>query len=315
MAISFGYRFLVSLRRICYQLKLLTSTSVKVPVIIIGNLSVGGTGKTPLTIWMVSFLRKLGYQPGVISRGYSGQLSAQNKISLLPKDADPLLFGDEAVLIASRTDCPVVIGKSRLACAQHLLSVSDCDIIISDDGLQHLALNRDIEILVIDGMRQFGNRQCLPAGPLREPVSRLNTVDFVVSNGSRRANAFQMDLVGNTLKNLQSKEQRQPLSFLKNKPFHVVTAIGNPQRFFRLLERAGLVFDRRIFPDHYHYNADDLKFDDNFPIVMTEKDAVKCYHLANSNTWMLPVNAQLDSSFQQQLKQLLEQKYGRHKIA
>jgi tetraacyldisaccharide 4'-kinase len=312
--LSCVYKTVIALRRNCYQSGLFKSTRVAVPVIVVGNLSVGGTGKTPLTIWLVCFLRELGYQPGVISRGYTGQ-ATHRSATLVSADSDPRLYGDEAVLIATRTQCPVVVAKQRVAAAQHLLAISQCDIIISDDGLQHLALKRDIEIIVIDGMRQFGNRYCLPAGPLREPVSRIDNVDFLVCNGSQYANAIQMTVAGNTIVNLIDQHHQRPLSSLRNQHAHVVTAIGNPQRFFQTLKQAGITFDTRVFPDHHHYSAKDLYFDDNYPLVMTEKDAVKCYHLANKNTWMLPVQAQLDTRFNEALRQLLEKKHGRCKIA
>lgn len=309
LLLSFAYQAIIQLREKCYQFNLFKTTAVNVPVIVVGNLSVGGTGKTPLVIKLAGLLQQLGYTPGIISRGYTGQLSRTEKIELVPEHADPKLFGDEAVLICSRTDCPVVIGKSRANAANHLLSISDCNVIISDDGLQHNALKRDIEILVIDGMRGFGNRHCLPAGPLREPLSRANNVDIIVCNGGDYPDAFRMDLIGNNIVNLLSKRQ-QPLLFFETKRFHAVTAIGNPERFFQSLKSAGLSFDTRIFPDHHQFTKEDLNFDDSYPILMTEKDAVKCYHLANTNTWMLPVDAQLDMAFIQALKHLLETKYG-----
>ncbi|MEE9411976.1 MAG: tetraacyldisaccharide 4'-kinase, partial [Methylococcales bacterium] len=284
-------------------------------VIIVGNLSVGGTGKTPLTLWLVNFLHQQGYRPGVICSGYGGNFTPKGLVQLLARNADPFVYGDEAVLIAARSVCPVVVGKSRVAAAQHLLSSSDCDIIISDDGLQHLALKRDIEIIVIDGMRLFGNRHCLPAGPLREPVSRINSVDLLVCNGSSYPGATTMTIVGSTITNLLKRDQQQPLSSLQNKSIHVVTGIGNPQRFFNALTQAGLRFDTRVFPDHHHFTLEDLHFNDDYPLLMTEKDAVKCYHLATKNYWMLPVEAQLDSKFSQSLSQLLEINDGRCKTA
>lgn len=309
---SLIFQSLVALRRSAYQHGFFKSSAVAVPVIVVGNITVGGTGKTPLTLWLVKYLREHGYQPGVISRGYAGNYASQDEVALVTA-AEPLRFGDEAVLIATRTGCPVVVGKSRVASAQHLLLNSNCDIIISDDGLQHLALKRDIEILVIDGMRQFGNRYSLPAGPLREPVSRINSVDFLVCNGGHFANATQMLVSGDTITNLLDRDQQQPLSSLRSKPFHVVTGIGNPQRFIHALTQAGLTFDTRIFPDHHYFTSDDLHFDDDLPLLMTEKDAVKCYHLATEISWMMPVEAQLDSSFGESLLQLLENKYGRCK--
>ncbi len=313
--LSLIYQSLIALRSKGYQRGLFKSSTIAVPVIVVGNLTVGGTGKTPLTLWLVNYLREQGYQPGVIARGYAGDYASQSNVALVAANSDPLRYGDEAVLIATRTGCPVVVGKCRVASAQHLLLNSNCDVIISDDGLQHLALKRDIEIIVIDGMRQFGNQYCLPAGPLREPISRIHRVDFLVCNGDRFANATQMLITGDTITNLLDRDQQQPLSSLQNRPFHVVTGIGNPQRFFQALAQAGLTFNTRIFPDHHYFTGDDLHFDDDLPLLMTEKDAVKCYHLATENSWMLPVEAQLDSSFSQSLLQLLENKYGRYKTA
>jgi tetraacyldisaccharide 4'-kinase len=311
--LSLVYQTLIELRRSAYQLGLFKSTSIPVPVIIVGNLSVGGTGKTPLTLWLVDFLHQQDYQPGVICSGYGGNFASTGNVELLTCDADPFVYGDEAVLIAARSVCPVVVGKSRVAAAQHLLSNSDCDIIISDDGLQHLGLKRDIEIIVIDGMRLFGNRRCLPAGPLREPVSHINSVDLLVSNGNSYPNASTMTLVGSTITNLLKRDLQLPLSSLQNKPVHVITGIGNPQRFFSALTQAGLRFDTRVFPDHHHFTIDDLHFNDDYPLLMTEKDAVKCYHLATENYWVLPVEAHLDSRFSESLRQLLENNHGRCK--
>ncbi len=311
--LSLVYQILIEFRRNAYQFGLFKSTSIPVPVIVVGNLSVGGTGKTPLTLWLVNFLHKQGYRPGVICSGYGGGFTPKGLVQLLAGDADPSVYGDEAVLIAARSVCPVVVGKSRVAAAQHLLSNSSCNIIISDDGLQHLALKRDIEIIVIDGIRLFGNSHCLPAGPLREPVSRINSVDLLVCNGSSYPGATEMTIVGSTITNLLKRDQQLPLSSLKNKSIHVVTGIGNPQRFFNALTQTGLRFDTRVFPDHHHFTIEDLHFNDDYPLLMTEKDAVKCYHLATENYWMLPVEAQLDSRFSESLRQLLENNHGRFK--
>ena len=303
------YQLIVAIRRQCYQLNLLKTRTIPVPVIVVGNLSVGGTGKTPLVVWLISYLRQLGYTPGVVSRGYGGRYASTGKSARVPTQADPAYFGDEAVFIASRTQCPVVVGKSRVDAARTLLSSSACNIIISDDGLQHLTLQRDIEILVIDGMRLFGNRHCLPAGPLREPLSRINSVDCLVCNGNHYPDAFKMELVGNTIINLSDHSQR-PLAFLQDTFFHVVTAIGHPERFFQTLKQAGLSFDTRIYADHHQFSGEEILYDDDYPVLMTEKDAVKCYHLADHNTWMLPVDARLDAGFCRVLKNLLEEKHG-----
>ncbi len=279
-------------------------------MIVVGNLSVGGTGKTPLTIWLVNELRQLGYNPGVICKGYGSLAASSPTPQLVNADSDPKQCGDEPLLIAKRCQCPVAVGQSRVNSARFLFSETNTDIIISDDGLQHLALNRTMELVVIDGIRKFGNGYCLPAGPLREPVSRLDSVDFVISNGKQLTDTFFMRVSGDQLVNLTDKST-QVLTDLSGSKVHVVTAIGNPQRFLSLLEVADIEFDTRIFPDHHMFKAADLIFNDHQPILMTEKDAVKCYHLANPSMWALVVNAQIDNSFKTRFRQHLEHYNGR----
>jgi tetraacyldisaccharide 4'-kinase len=284
---------------------------ISAPVIIVGNISVGGTGKTPLVIWLAEFLQQQGYQPGIISRGYGGSHSRDSKLPLLvTQHTAAQQCGDEALLLAQKTGCAVAVCRQRFLAAQYLVDHCACDIIISDDGLQHLALQRTVEIVVIDGQRGFGNQYCLPAGPLREPISRLQSVDFLLWNGAGDSEvyprAYIMYFCGDEIVNLHNRSLRKTLSSLVGKPFHTIAAIGNPQRFFDRLNAAGLMFDTRVFPDHHHYCADDLQFEDDYPVLMTEKDAVKCYDLAAANHWMLPIHAQLDASFASALTQRLE---------
>jgi len=307
MPLSMLYVDAMRLRRWLYRVGLMKSTRLPVPVIIVGNLTVGGTGKTPLVVWLVELLRQHGYQPGVISRGYAGK--AEQTPQIVTADSNPALVGDEALLLAQRCACPVVVNPDRPAAGRHLLANFPCDIIIADDGLQHYALQRDIEIAVIDGQRRFGNGYCLPAGPLREPQTRLKEVDFVVSNGgTAELDGEQlMHCRGQELVNLFSGE-RQPLAEFAGQAGRAIAGIGNPQRFFGQLASAGLNCASLAFPDHHAFTAADLQFNDGKPLIMTEKDAVKCRAFAQAHHWYLPISAELPERFSQQLLQLLKDK-------
>ena len=291
LPLSLLYRLVIALRRICYRCGLLRSDHPGVPVIVVGNLAVGGTGKTPLVMWLVSQLRTAGLRPGVVLRGYRASIRTPRLVE--PGDS-AALCGDEALLIAQRTGCPVATGVDRVA-ASRLLVQAGCNLVIADDGLQHLALRRDLQIVVVDGARGFGNGALLPAGPLREPVSRLAAADLVVVNGadlqgvSRRvAGAIGMEL--------QPQEPRalvagvaQSLAQLREAPVHAVAGTGNPQRFFDLLRSLGITLIEHPFPDHHAFTAGDLAFGDDRLIVMTEKDAVKCRTFATGRMVCLPV--------------------------
>jgi tetraacyldisaccharide 4'-kinase len=261
-----------------------------VPVIVVGNIAVGGTGKTPLVIWLVERLREAGYTPGVVSRGFGGGGHTRR---CAPTD-NPAEVGDEPLLIVQRTHAPLVVSRHRNQAITALLQQHACDIIIADDGLQHYRMGRDVEICVVDGQRRFGNGYCLPAGPLREPVSRLETCDFVVINGET------MQMQGNTLLSLAGSESKL-LAELAGQTVHVVTGIGNPQRFIATLEQASLRVLPHTYPDHHAFNGEELRFSDGFPVLMTEKDAVKCRQYAAPNCWYLPIRAVLDESFAQAL--------------
>ena len=307
MPFSMIYVDVMRLRRFLYRIGVYKSVRLPVPVIIVGNITVGGVGKTPLVIWLAELLKQQGYRPGVISRGYAG--AANHIPQQVNAAADPAQVGDEAVLLAERCSCPLVIGRDRPAAARLLLAEHDCDVIISDDGLQHYALQRDIEIVVIDGDRRFGNGYCLPAGPLREPPERVRQADLVVVNGGgdKQANEYAMQCSGKQLLNLLTGERRALTDFAGS-ACHAVAAIGNPARFFQQLATAGLNCATLAFPDHYAYTAADLRFNDDLPVIMTEKDAVKCRGFASAKHWYLPVNAELDVAFSQQLLKLLKDK-------
>lgn len=302
--LSWLFCAVVQLRRAGYRLRLLRSTGLPVPVVVVGNLSVGGTGKTPLVIWTARFLREHGWSPGIVSRGYGGQASSWPQ--QVRADSDPAAVGDEAVLIAARSGCPMAVGPDRVAAAQALLAHADCDVILSDDGLQHYRLRRDVEIAVIDGLRRFGNGRCLPAGPLREPASRLASIDLVVSNGAAAGREFAMRYRGRQLQSVAGG-QTCDLQAFDGHEVHAVAGVGNPRRFFDRLQQAGLKLTPHVFPDHHPYRAEDLDFGDGRPVIMTEKDAVKCRRFASPEHWYLPVEAELDPRFGAALLDKLKQ--------
>ena len=305
--LSWLFRLLVALRRQAYRSGVFTSHRIARPVIVVGNLTVGGSGKTPFVIWLAGQLHAAGYWPGIVSRGYGGK--ASHWPQQVRPDSDTSVVGDEAVLIVRRTGCPMAVGPDRVAACRALLKYHDCDVIISDDGLQHYSLQRDLEVVIIDGVRRFGNGFCLPAGPLREPPSRLKTVDLVVLNGGfPRSGETLMQLEGNTLCNPAEPTRCQPLSSLRGKTVHAVAGIGNPARFFARLREVGMQVEEHPFPDHYRFTAQDLVFNDDKPVVMTEKDAVKCQQFAMPHHWYLPVTAQLENGFAARLLQLLKRK-------
>ncbi|BAW79890.1 tetraacyldisaccharide 4'-kinase [Candidatus Nitrosoglobus terrae] len=304
------FRLVVILRRWAYVRELLSVQRLPIPVLVVGNLTLGGTGKTPLVIWLAQFLQHHGYYPGIISRGYGGK--AQNYPQRVYPSSDPNLVGDEAVILSRRTTCPIVVGPDRVAAARALLAHSDCNVLLSDDGLQHYALGRDIEILVVDGVRRFGNGYCLPAGPLREPLSRIQTVDLVVINsGDAQKNEFAMELHIQKAHCLKSRTVRALKKF-KRTEIHGVAGIGNPQRFFTQLQKLGISVCQHFFPDHHCFEPKDLVFGDNQPILMTEKDAVKCERFARDNYWYVPINTSLPISFGEQVLSLLQRASKQH---
>ena len=294
---------LVLARRFFYRVGLKKIAYFSVPVIVVGNITVGGTGKTPLVIWLANFFKAKGYQPGIVSRGYGGR--APSYPQLVQPQSDPREVGDEALLLLLNTVCPVVVDPLRTQAAAKLLATTDCNLIISDDGLQHYALHRNIEIAVVDGVRRFGNGFCLPAGPLREPPSRLTEVDFVVCNGEGKGNEYSMKLLPGFFTQLVEPTNRVTVDHFKNRILHAVVGIGNPMRFLNLLRSLGLNIVEHIFPDHYLFKAADIDFGDNSLVIMTEKDAVKCKEFADERHWYLPVSAQLPEEFGEELMKLL----------
>ncbi len=289
------YGSLAAARRQAYRRRWLRATRLPVPVIVVGNISVGGTGKTPLTLALIEALRSQGFAPGVVSRGYGGNAK---KPLLLDSQSIASDVGDEPMLIAGSSGAPVAIGHDRVAAARLLLSAAQVDVLIADDGLQHYKLARDVEICVIDGARRFGNARLLPAGPLREPVERLDSVDFRVCNGADpQAGEFAMTLHGDIAVALADRSICRPLGEFRGTSVHAVAGIGHPARFFAQLRAAGLQVIEHSFADHHPFHAADLDFGDLLPVLMTEKDAIKCQAFADARHWSVPVHAALPSEF------------------
>jgi len=294
---SLLFAALVGLRRALYRVGLLQPRRLPVAVVVVGNISVGGTGKTPLVIHLAQSLRASGRHPGIVSRGYRGDV---RQIQEVAPDADPGVAGDEPVLLARRGGCPVFVGRNRAAAACALLAAyPECDVILADDGLQHYRLARDVEIALFDE-RGVMNGWCLPAGPLREPVSRLARVDAVVLNGTAVSPApafsrpvFLMRLLAVSFHRLGDARIACSAADLAGMKLHAVAGIGAPQRFFDQLSRMGLSFVEHSFADHYTFCAEDLAFSGD-AILTTEKDAVKLARLSLSlPVWVLPVTAEV----------------------
>ena len=292
------------LRRQAYRFGLKRSQRFPVPVIVVGNITVGGTGKTPLVTWLARHLRQQGWRPGIVSRGYGGK--AAHWPQQVRADSDPGSVGDEAVMLAALTGSPVCVGPDRPAAVSDLLAHTDVDIVISDDGMQHYALARDLEIAVIDGERRLGNGFLLPAGPLREPKRRLKRVDLVLVNGRGGEGEFSMKLFQPSVHALH-EDRSAEIGEFAGSAAHAVAGIGNPERFFDLLDRHGIEVRRHPFADHHPFSAKDLSFDDELPVLMTEKDAVKCRRLPCRNCWVVHVDAQPDAGFVHHLNTALKE--------
>ncbi|MES2217865.1 MAG: tetraacyldisaccharide 4'-kinase [Pseudomonadota bacterium] len=297
LPLSLLFGAVVYARRALYRSGLKKTYHAPVPVIVVGNITTGGTGKTPLVIWLANFLKAQGYKPGIVSRGCGGD----GTIKSVAKNSSAKEAGDEAVLIARRTGCVVVTATDRVAAVQKLLAEQDCDIVISDDGLQHYRLGRQVEIAMVDGSRRFGNQSLLPAGPLREPVSRLRQVDFVVTQQQAGVDEFEMVLDGDEVVAVNNAGLTKSLQDFKGTQVHAVAALGNPQRFFTSLRAQGIYIIEHRYPDHYHFRKKDLYFGDDLPVIMTEKDAVKCAAVVDPRHWYLPVQAVMAPLFGESL--------------
>ena len=293
--LSWLFGIVTSVRRFAYVEGFFKSYALPVPVIVVGNINVGGSGKTPVVMWLVEQLKKNGYQPAVISRGYGGSVKLPTPVNI---STPASLVGDEPVLIKNRCDCPVWVGTNRVEVATALLIAHPkCDVIISDDGLQHYQLKRDVEIAVVDAQQQQKYARLLPAGQLREPLSRLNSVDAVVSNGQKTDESyFQMQLLGEQFYSLADSDKHAQAADFKHKVVKAMAGIGKPARFFEHLVHLGLTFVSVSFDDHFAFGAQDLAKLDCDILIMTEKDAVKCKPFAQPHHWVLPVEASIDAA-------------------
>ena len=313
LPLSYLFRGVASGRRAYLQSRY-QAKPFAVPVVVVGNIAVGGTGKTPLIIRLVHSLQAEGIRPGIVSRGYGGQPSKlPRKVS---GDSSAEEFGDEPVLIAREANCPVVVDSDRVAAVELLLNEFDVDVVLSDDGLQHYRMHRDLEIAVLDARRGLGNGQCLPAGPLREPPGRLDDVDFIVLNGGVESGSpflstpastslISMTLQPTFFRHLRSGQRVAADAWTAPPKVHAVAGIGNPERFSATLTSLGLEPQLHSFPDHHPFTQTDLEFGDDLPVVMTSKDAVKCEAFAPDNAWVLEVAADVDPSLAQAIKELL----------
>jgi len=293
---SLLYWFVTAVRRTLYRFRLLPSSGPGVPVIVVGNIVAGGAGKTPVVIWLARQLAALGYKPGIVSRGYGGERS-QDQMPITG-DSDPAEAGDEPVLIARATGFPVMVGSKRAAAAKKLAERDDVNIIVSDDGLQHYALGRDFELVVVDAVRRNGNGFVLPAGPLRELAGRLHQADQVVVNGGSEDEPFSFQLIPGPAVHLGTGEHK-PLQDFAGQTVSAVAGIGNPARFYELLSSAGVQPEPLAVPDHGRLPEEQLRLSGT--VIMTEKDAIKYSASAGDDWWYIPVKALFSAEDEQAL--------------
>lgn len=289
---SWLYAGATALRKTLYRRGLFFSEKAAVPVIVVGNITAGGTGKTPTVVWLVEQLRARGWSPGIVSRGYGGSRSGTSM--RVDADSEAAIVGDEPVLLARRARCPVAVDSDRLR-ATSMLVEDGANVIVADDGLQHLRLQREVELCVVDGRRGLGNGRLLPAGPLRESAKRLDDVDALLINGGdyQREFAFRFSLAANDAGRLNGNGEK-PLSDFSGSTVHAVAGIGNPMRFFDQLRAAGLQVIEHALRDHEALMRADLEFGDDFDVFMTEKDAVKLGTGMPDKFWYLPVDFALE---------------------
>jgi len=291
------YSLVIYLRQTLFQLQIFKAYHAKVPVVVVGNITLGGTGKSPLVTYLVESLQEMGFKPGVVSRGYGASI-ATKEVREVFSDSSVLEVGDEPLMLKLRVGCPIFVSPTR-SLAVKALEAQGCDIVITDDGMQHYALARDIEICVFDGERKWGNGHLLPMGPMREPLKRIKKTDYIVMNGADWSSsikpkqaALRMDLEASKLQSLND-EQSLPLSSFSSRKVNAIAGIGNPQRFFNTLVNHGLLVESQVFGDHHPFTQADVCFENGLPLLMTEKDAVKCRQFNLSDAWYLPVSAKL----------------------
>lgn len=296
--------FVITIRKFVYTSIPGIRRKYSVPIIVVGNISVGGTGKTPMVIYLCDELKKLGYKLGIASRGYGGDVTA---CTLLQSSHSAKEVGDEPILIFKRTNVPVMMGANRTDVIDRLISDHQCQIVICDDGLQDYRFVHDIEISMVDGDRQFGNKRLLPAGPLRERVNRVSECDLqvVTSRSVPELSEYCMKFQLHDLVAINDPNSRRLIESLRGKTAHAVAGIANPDRFFALLRAQGLNLIEHAYDDHTVYSPGDFEFPDNYPVLMTEKDAVKCINFNVNNVWYLPVTAQLPDTFVPRIQKLL----------
>ena len=306
LPLSWLFAFLAALKR-----RNTTPARLSVPVIVVGNITVGGAGKTPLTIWLARQLRQRGWRPGIVSRGYGGNNTEPCAVG---ETSLPSEVGDEPILLAQHSACPVWVGRNRAAAGWALLVAHpEVDVILCDDGLQHYRLARDVELAVFDG-RGAGNGWRLPLGPLREPLRRLRRVDAIICNGQRESRipegvaVFDMRLLPGDFYRFGDASKSCRAADFSGKKLYALAGMGDPGRFFRTLAGLDLIFESHPFPDHHAYAAADLAFAQDGILLMTEKDAVKCVGLTAGETWVLPVDAELSPAL---IDLILEKLRGR----
>lgn len=302
LPVSVVYYLLTSFRRLLYRFNFLTIYNFDIPVIVVGNITVGGSGKTPIVIALVEHFKGRGLNIGVVSRGFGGKHGVGSLY--VNQESNASESGDEPLLIATQTNVPVVINTNRVQAVKDLIKDFDVELVISDDGLQHYSMGRKIEIAVVDGKWRFGNGFFLPSGPLREPLSRLNSVDFVVNNGAMHPGEIYSSLVPKFFVNVLTLEKK-PLDFFHNQTCHAVAGIGHPDRFFDTLVDLNINVLPHPFKDHYYYSESDFLFSSNHPIIMTTKDCVKCREFANDNMWYLLTEVDISEDFLNKLQEKL----------
>lgn len=305
------YRAVVQRRRQRFLDGSSTSYRAPIPLIVVGNVTVGGTGKTPMILWLIEHCRARGLRVGVVSRGYGAQPA--HLPWRVAADQQASQAGDEPLLIVQRTGVPLMIDPDRGRAVRALLAETPLDIVLCDDGLQHYRLARDLELVLIDAARGLGNGRCLPAGPLREPIERLQSVDAVLCNGAQEdgEQGFALQLQPTALVHLRTGRRVTLAHFPAGQALHAVAGIGNPQRFFATLEALHWRPISHAFADHAEYSAQTLRFAPELPLVMTEKDAVKCRAFAGDDWWYLAVDAQPSAAFAVWLDERLDQLLGR----
>ncbi len=303
--LSLIYGLAISIRQKLYSTGIFKRSSVSVPVIVVGNITVGGTGKTPLVIWLANYLQQRNWNVGIISRGYGGSSPQWPvDVTLLEK---PEIVGDEAVLLRHKLDQPLAVSPNRLDSAQLLIDKYNIDIIISDDGLQHLALKRDLEIIVIDADRKFGNGRLLPSGPLRQTSESTSQDAIKIYSGNKNLDQFEFNMQFKPTRfcKVNAADQSQQIDYFENMDVNAVAGIGNPEKFFNTLKSLNIKANTKVFPDHHVFQSGDLIFNDNKPILMTEKDAVKCREFTLPNAWYLEIEAQPNQTFINKLQRSL----------